>query len=48
MAKSLIPLGTHEFIIRSGGWAIVAYTLDDLVRELKAIDLLVDSTSRSD
>lgn len=40
-------LRTHAYIVKSGGWAIVAYTLDDVVRELKAIDLLVDSTSSS-
>jgi hypothetical protein len=40
-------LRTHEFIVRSGGWMIVAYTLDDLVRELKAIDLLVDKEKDS-
>lgn len=39
-------LCTHAFIVKSGGWAIVAYTLNDLVRELKAIDLLVDSENK--
>ena len=39
-------LATHAAIIKSGGWAIVAYTLDDLVQQLKAIDLLVDSENK--
>jgi hypothetical protein len=37
---------THLFIIKSGGWMIVAYKLDDLVRELKAIDLLIDMENK--
>jgi hypothetical protein len=36
-------LAIHAFIIKSGGWVIVAYELDDLVRELRVIDLLIDS-----
>jgi hypothetical protein len=37
-------LATHAYIIKSGGWVIVAYELDDLVRELKVIDGLVSKS----
>jgi hypothetical protein len=39
-------LRTHAFIVKNGGWAIVAYTLDEVVRELKAIDQLIDSEKK--